>query len=320
MTRTAPHLEPPRYLEGRRLLELLPPMEALRAIQRFFAGHGPESVVAPERIHLRVPGRETVGLYMPSATREYVGVKIVHLMPSRYPSVEAEIFLYDAETGRLLFWGDGKPLTGLRTAAVSCAASLRLKPDCRRLLVYGAGIQAAAHIVAFAAAYPMLEDIRAAARSAESFRRLQGLLPAELAGRVTPSAEPAADLAAADCAIATTPAPEPLFRWEEVPAGCHLVGIGSATPEMNELPPAAFREAEAWVDTRDTLRESGDLHAAQRSGWSEAELAGDLFALLAEPPPRPGPKRARATLFKSAGHAAQDLPLLIRLWEAMQEG
>ena len=116
MTRTAPYLEPPRYLEGRRLLELLPPMQALRAIQRFFAGHGPESVVAPERIHLRVPGRETVGLYMPSATREYVGVKIVHLMPSRYPSVEAEIFLYDAETGRLLFWGDGKPLTVLEDA------------------------------------------------------------------------------------------------------------------------------------------------------------------------------------------------------------
>ncbi len=92
-----------------------------------------------------------------------------------------------------------------------------------------------------------------------------------------------------------------------------MVGIGSATPRMNELPPAAFLEGRVWLDTRNALEESGDLHAAQRAGWSEALLAGDLFDLLGPgPPPQRGEGR---TVFKSVGHAAQDLAILVRLGE-----
>ncbi len=308
---------PAEYLHHDRLMALLSPREALGAMQGFFSRHRREEVEVPTRLHLNVPGANTVGLYMPAATAGHVAVKIVHLMPERRPAVEAEVFFYDAPTGKLLFWGDGKPLTALRTAAVSTAASLRLMPRCRSLLVYGAGVQAAAHLEAFASAYPDLETLHAVTRSAESFQRLRKLLPESLRDRVadagTPPADPKGVLAAADCVVTTTPAPEPLFDWGDVRPDCHVVGVGSATPAMNEIPAQAFKECRVWVDTPAALREAGDCLLAVKQGWREEEVRGDLFDLLGGMTHSPdGP-----TLFKSVGHAAQDLALLIRLWELL---
>ena len=305
------------YLDGARLATLLTPEAALVAIGDFFAAHGRNQVEAPARIHLQVTGGKTIGLYMPAATASHIGVKIVHLMPDRFPSVEAEVFLYDASTGRLLFWGDGKPMTARRTAAVSVAASLRLLPACRVAVIYGAGVQAAAHAEAFASAYPDLERIWAITRSPESYRRLEDALPPGVRGRLRPGDDPRTCLAEADCVIATTPAPAPLFDWNDLPPRCHVVGIGSATHQMNELPPQAFEEGRVWVDTPSAIEEAGDFQAALARGWRPERLEGDLFDLLgADAPP---PEVKGRTVFKSVGHAAQDLAILVALWERMGE-
>jgi ornithine cyclodeaminase/alanine dehydrogenase-like protein (mu-crystallin family) len=310
--------EPAPYVSGDRLRALLPPAEALAAVQGFFATHRREEVAVPQRIHLPVPEQETIGLYMPAATRRFIGLKSVHLMPQRFPSVEAEVFLYDAETGRLLFWGDGKPMTALRTAAVSTAATLRLLPACRTLLMYGAGVQAAAHVTAFAAAYPGLEAVWAVTRSPASFDRLRAAVPEAVRLRLRACAAEAAPLGEVDCVVATTPAPAPLFAWERLGPRCHVVGIGSATHAMNELPPQAFLHGRAWLDTRGAIAEAGDLQAALRLGWREEQLAGDLFDLLGPgAQPERGPGR---TVFKSVGHAAQDLAVLVHLWQRLQAG
>jgi len=317
--------EMPVYLDGDGLLALLTPAEALSAIQAFFASHGPEQVVVPSRIHLPVPGRNTTGLYMPAATETFIGVKIVHLMPERFPSVEAEVFLYDAESGRLLFWGDGKPMTALRTAAVSAAASLRLMPQCKTLMVYGAGVQAAAHVSAFLSAYPGLEEVWAVTRSEESWRRLRGSLEAALPGnlpldRVRRADQPKAVLGAADCIVTTTPAAEPLFAWEDLAPEAHVVGVGSATHDMNELPPEAFLEGRVWLDTEGALEEAGDCRAALARGWSTERLEGNLFDLLGNAGGNLPREAGRRTVFKSVGHAAQDLAVLMRLWERIRPG
>lgn len=310
--------EPPLYLDADRLLGLLDPATALEAVQSFFASHGREEVKVPTRIHLHVPGRNTRGLYMPAAISEFVGVKIVHSMPERRPSVEAEVFLYDGETGKLLFWGDGKPLTALRTAAVTVAASLKLLPRCERLVVYGAGVQAAAHVAAFAGAYPELAGVAAVTRGHESTQRLLGQLPPALREIVSESADPAADLAGCDCVLTATPAPRPLFAWNDLPAKCHIAAIGSSGVDMNEIPPEAFLESEVWVDTPEALQEAGDGIAAVARGWDAAQVKGDLFDLLGAgaPPPSGG----GGTLFKSVGQAAQDLAIFIRIQELLRAG
>ena len=307
---------PALYLNADSLLRFLGPAQALSAIERFFLEHPRTQVAVPTRIHLPVPSAKTMGLYMPAATRDYVGVKIVHLMPERRPSVEAEVFLYEAQTGKLLFWGDGKPLTALRTAAVSTAATLALRPELKHLVVFGAGVQAAAHIQAMRSAYPGLSSITALVRTPQSFERLLELLPEPDREAVKVAEEPEVVLAQADCVIATTPAAQPLFAWDALKTNCHVVGVGSATPAMNELPAEAFIHSRVWVDTVAALKEAGDCLNAEKKGWESAQYKGDLFDLLGTEPPS---AEETPTLFKSVGHAAQDLAILIQLWETAKE-
>jgi ornithine cyclodeaminase len=301
------------HVSGAEVLRLLTPREALLAVQRFFRGNARDDVVVPPRIHLNVPGRNTIGLYMPAATSRYIGVKLAHLMPERRPNVEAEVFLYAAESGRLLFWGDGKPLTALRTAAVSAAGALAVLPACRVLAILGTGLQAEAHIAAFADAYPMLREVRVAARTVAAWEALRDRLPGPLRERTRRAESAAAALAGCDAAVTATPAPRPLFAAGEVPERCHIAAIGSAAPNMNELPPELFPSAQVWLDSPAALKESGDCIAAQRQGWPAQAVMGDQFSLIGAPPPSSAPR----TLFKTVGHAAQDLALLIRLWELL---
>lgn len=302
------------YLSGAEVRRLLTPREALTAVQRFFRENPRTQVVVPPRIHLNIPGQNTIGLYMPAATARYIGVKLAHLMPERRPNVEAEVFLYAAESGRLLLWGDGKPLTALRTAAVSAAGALAVLPACRVLAVFGTGLQAEAHIAAFADAYPMLEEVRVVARTETAWESLRTRLPGLLRGRAWRAAGSSDALAGCDAAVTTTPAPQPLFAAEEVPERCHIAAIGSAAPAMNELPPELFPAAQVWLDSPAALQESGDCIAALRLGWRAEAVSGDQFDLIGGPASAATPR----TLFKTVGHAAQDLALLIRLWELLR--
>jgi ornithine cyclodeaminase/alanine dehydrogenase-like protein (mu-crystallin family) len=315
MHSTANPAPPAPFVDAALLTRILTPRVALSAVQRFFARHRRDEVFVPERIHLHIPGTGTIGLYMPAATSRHIGVKLAHLMPQRRPNVEAEIFFYEAATGKLLFWGDGKPLTALRTAAMSAAGALRLLPACRRLVVFGNGVQAAAHILAFAEAYPDLETIEAVTRGEAAVAQLKAQLPGALARRVSGPADPALALPRADCIVTTTPAPAPIFDPALLPDRCHIAAIGSAAPAMNEIAPAVFRSTRVWLDTRNALKEAGDCRAALQAGWREDEPAGDAFDLLGPQAPPAGTGR---TMFKTVGHAAQDLALLLALWEVLQ--
>jgi ornithine cyclodeaminase/alanine dehydrogenase-like protein (mu-crystallin family) len=109
-----------------------------------------------------------------------------------------------------------------------------------------------------------------------------------------------------------------LFPWEHAQPGLFIAAVGSATPAMHELPAEAFLASEVWLDSRQALRESGDCRAALAAGWSESAVAGDLFDLLgpdAAAPVRRTPDGTRPILFKSTGHAVQDLALLAALWD-----
>jgi ornithine cyclodeaminase/alanine dehydrogenase-like protein (mu-crystallin family) len=304
------------FLTGDDVRRLLTPREALWAVQRFFRDNPRERVAVPARIHLNVPGQNNIGLYMPAATDRYVGVKLAHLMPQRRPNVEAEVFLYAAESGRLLFWGDGKPLTALRTAGISAAGALAVLPACEVLAVFGTGLQAAAHIMAFADAYPMLHRVEVVARSGGAWEGLLAQLPPTLRQHARRAPDARSALAEAQAVVTTTPAPQPIFAERDLPPRCHIAAIGSAAPGMNELPPALFPTAQVWLDSPAALKESGDCIAALRAGWPAEQVAGDQFDLIGGP----APTGAARTLFKTVGHAAQDLALLIRLWELVEGG
>jgi len=130
---------------------------AIEALERAFATL---EVTAPPRSSVSTD-RGTV-LLMPAFGDEGLGVKLVTLTPENpeagLPFVQATYVLFDALTQSLRAVIDGSSLTAIRTAAVSALATRFLAaPDARRLVIFGAGVQANSHLDAMRAVRPIDE-------------------------------------------------------------------------------------------------------------------------------------------------------------------
>ena len=90
--------------------------------------------------------------------------------------------------------------------------------------------------------------------------------------------------------------------------GQHLDLVGAFTPEMRESDDEAIRRAEVYVDTLEGApREGGDIARPLAEGLlTLEEIRGDLFGLCRGSAPARGDPEA-ITLFKSVGHALEDL-------------
>ena len=213
-------------------------------------------------------------LVMPSAAGAHAAVKRVTV--GGEPRVQGLCVVFDAATLAPAGVSDGIALTNLRTAAVSALAVRRLaRPDARRLLVFGRGPQAHAHVAAMRAIRPI------------------GVV--EMVGR-----EGASDaaVAAADVVCCCTTAREPLFDGSVVAEHATVVAIGSHEPGARETDDVLARRATVVVESRaSALREAGDVIAA---GLGAGALTTLAELVRADGPP-PGPH-----LFKSTGMAWED--------------
>jgi ornithine cyclodeaminase/alanine dehydrogenase-like protein (mu-crystallin family) len=191
--------------------------------------------------------------------------------------------VFDGQTLAPLALLDAIALTALRTAAVSALAVRHLATSgARRLLVFGRGPQAYAHVRAMRAIRPLQQVI--------------------MVGREREDAE--ALVAAADIICCCTTAREPLFSGDLVADHATIVAIGSHEPQARETDDQLARRATIVVESRQTaLREAGDVVLAIKSSATTADelvTLGELVRGEAEPDPR------RPRLFKSVGMAWQD--------------
>lgn len=288
------------------IAKLLPFPDAVEALARAFADDRPG---APPRIALEVPGGEL--LLMPAHGDEGVGVKLVTLNPANpdagRPRVQG-IYVLFSPTGlspELMI--DGAALTGRRTAAVSALATDRLaRADARRLIVFGSGVQARAHVEAMLSVRSIdsvgivgRDPGRARALAAE-VRDMHGVA-AEVAG---PDAIGSADIVCT-CTTSTTP----VFDDRLLQAGSHVNAIGAYRPDMREVPAATLERALIAVESVDAaLTEAGDLIQAIAEGVIDAgRISGDLVALASRRVVRRD--EAQVTVFKSVGIATEDLVL-----------
>jgi ornithine cyclodeaminase/alanine dehydrogenase-like protein (mu-crystallin family) len=246
-------------------------------------------------------------LVMPSSSADAVGVKLVSVAPANaergLPRIQGVYVLFDAATLAPAALVDGIALTNLRTAAVSGLAVRHLAAAApRRLLVFGTGPQAWAHVGALRAERPTLErvDVRGRDRArVEAFvaRCRAAGLDAHVAGDDA--------VRAADIVCCATTAREPLFDGAHVRAGATVVAIGSHEPEAREVDERLAARALVVVESRaSALREAGDVILAARAGVLDADALVPLAALVrgeASPPP------GRPRLFKSTGMAWEDL-------------
>jgi ornithine cyclodeaminase/alanine dehydrogenase-like protein (mu-crystallin family) len=227
----------------------------------------PRSVVA-------VGGGEL--LVMPSAIAGHAAVKLVTV--GGEPRVQGVCVVFDAGTLAPVALVDGIALTNLRTPAVSALAVRRLAVEgARRLLMFGRGPQAHAHVAAMRAVRP-IEHVDMLGRDHGDVSEL---------------------VARADIICCCTTAREPLFDGTLVADHAAVVAIGSHEPAAREVDDALARRATVVVESRaSALREAGDVIAA---GLPAADLV-TLAELVRGHAVDPG----RPRLFKSTGMAWED--------------
>jgi ornithine cyclodeaminase len=245
---------------------------------------------------------------MPAADDAAVGVKLVTLTPSNramgLPFVQASYVLFDGDTQAPSVVIDGTELTALRTAAVSGLATRHLaRTDAARLVIFGAGVQARAHLEAMRAVRPIahLTVVSRTPDPAEALvaRSREEGVAADIGGRDA--------VRDADIVCTCTTAEEPVFDGHLLRSGAHVNAVGAYGPDVRELDTETVRRARVVVETREVaLAEGGDLLIPIREGAIGPEhVIADLQEAVR------GAEARRSdddvTAFVSVGMAFEDL-------------
>jgi ornithine cyclodeaminase len=302
------------HIGGRELSQILPVSEAVDALERAFgASARPET---PLRSHVRVPGGEL--LLMPASGEPGVGVKLVTVAPENpgrgLPFLHSLYVLFSPQTLEPRLTLDGGALTALRTSAVSALATRYLAPPgAARLVIFGAGVQAGAHLDAMLSVRPVVR-LRVVSRSPERAERLAER--ARSLGLDTATAGPEA-VADADLVCTCTTSDTPLFDGRLLSEGVHVNAVGAYRPTTRELDDATMARAKIVVETREAaLAEAGDLLIPMEAGAiTDSAIAADLAEVVRGASVRTSSEDV--TVFKSVGVAFEDLAVAGALVEKL---
>jgi ornithine cyclodeaminase len=249
-------------------------------------------------------------------------VKLVSVCPDNpshgLPTVHAAVLVTDARTGAPLALMEGSVLTAQRTGAASgLATDLLAVPQASILAVIGAGVQARTQVAAVCTVRPITEIRVFSLSGAEQMaEELRALYRAQIS--VAPSA-PAA-LEGAHVVVTATTSKTPVVHLDDLAPGAHINGIGSFTPQMQEIAADVIMAARVVVDHRPSVwAEAGDLIIPRNQGLiSESVVHAEIGEIAA------GLKEGRRdsdeiTFFKSVGNAVQDAALAQRVIAAADE-
>jgi ornithine cyclodeaminase/alanine dehydrogenase-like protein (mu-crystallin family) len=292
------------HIGARELENILPVGGAIDALEAAFAAeHRPES---PLRTHVDLPRGEL--LLMPASSQHGVGVKLITLAPENpgrgLPFLHSVYVLFSAESLEPKLTVDGAALTALRTSAVSALATrLLARPDSSRLVLFGAGVQANAHLDAMMAVRPV-DRVRVVSRSGERAERL-----ADRARKLNLDAAvdgPEA-VSEADIVCTCTTSSTPVFDGKLLPDGVHLNAVGAYRPDSRELDDETIGRAKIVVETREAaLAEAGDLLIPIAARLiTPSAISADLSEVVRGANVRTS--AADVTVFKSVGVAFEDL-------------
>lgn len=174
------------------------------------------------------------------------------------PTVQAQVAVTEAGTGRPAAYMDGDRITNARTGCIGGVSVRALAEPPVRLAVFGAGTQARWQTRAIAAAVD-LEWVRVYSPSDSKFE-CAGELDAELDVEVTAGESPVETLDGANVVVTATTAREPVFPGEALEPGTLVVAVGAYTPDTRELDAATIeRASRVYADVPDEVARIGDV-------------------------------------------------------------
>ena len=266
--------------------------EAIAGVQAGYAQLSAGRVQAPLRTP-RTVSADDVTLIMPFYAPDdggALGLKLVSVFNSNIsrglPLIHSVVMAVDPTSGAPRALIEGSSLTAIRTGAASGAATDALaRPDAAVAAIFGAGVQARRQLEAVCTVRRIERVLVYSLVGAEEFAAEMagsGPIPADV--RVAATPREAAENADIICTATTTRTP--VFDGNDLRPGTHINGIGSFTPEMQEIDATTVRRARVFVDSVEAaLAEAGDLIIPLNAGRASPD---DI------------------TFFKSVGVAVQD--------------
>ena len=265
-------------------------------------------IIAPIRHHhdFKNPKEcvDSTLLLMPAwQESEVLGVKLVTVSPNNtkydLPAINGLYILFDAHKGGVEALLDGKALTTKRTAAASALASSYLsRKDSSSMLMIGTGDLSSELILAHASVRDIKKVYvwgRTLKKSSKIVDKLKDRFDIEAVEKIEDV------ISKVDIISCATLSNEPLVFGKFLREGQHIDLVGSYKPSMRESDDEVMKKADIYIDTNTALKESGDL-----KNVSENDVMANLHELCKnEHSGRENDKQI--TLFKSVGHALEDL-------------
>jgi len=262
-------------------------------------------------------------LLMPAwSNGEYVGIKTVTVSPYNgqfdLPSIQGTYTLINAKNGLVDCLMDAKALTVKRTAATSAlAASYLAKPDAQTLLMVGTGALAPELIKAHSSVRP-IKKVTVWSRSiAKAKALIDGLSHLDLEFAAVESLEEG--VKAAEIISVATLSMEPLVLGKWLQPGQHLDLVGAYRPDMRETDDEALKRSSIYIDHPGALKETGDLAIPLAEGViAQGDIQNKLKG-LGEADQLVRKSDEEITLFKSVGHALEDLSAVLYVLKGRRE-
>lgn len=283
-----------------------------RLIDELDKGFASQKIITPSRHHHNFQNphydNECTLLLMPSWEEgDSVGVKLVAISPGNekfnLPSIQGVYVLFDKH-GTPIAILDAKTLTVKRTAATSALASKYLsRKDSNTLLIIGTGAMVPELVKAHISVRP-IENVLVWGRNQNKAREVADSLK-NLNVSIVQTVEEG--MANADIISTATMSFEPLVLGSHLKEGQHLDLVGSYQPTMREADDDVIERSQIYIDTEMAMKESGDLSIPLGNGLiNGGDIQGTLFSLCDGSAVGRKDKN-EITLFKSVGHALEDL-------------
>ena len=293
--------------------EYLDYIELIRHLKQDFSE---EKITVPQRLHLQLPS-DNISLVMPAWNEKYYGLKQIIACPNNpknnLATIQGKYDLFNVLNGKHLAQINAAKLTAIRTSATSVLASSFLKKQARNLLILGAGVIAEEMIKAYAAQY-QLDKILIWNRTTKNAEKLvskyHNVYPVEVSTKLETEAD------SADIITCVTHTNDPILHGDWISKNPHIDLVGSYKTSMREADDALVKKSEIYIDHDNAKSESGDLFIPLQKGIiNTGDINGTLFQLCKG---TVIPKDSnKPTLFKSVGHALEDLSAAIYLYEKM---
>jgi len=257
-------------------------------------------------------GTDSTLLLMPAwSPSKDAGVKVVTVSPENgqfdLPSIHGTYIYLDATKGSVKAIIEARSLTVKRTAAASALASSFLsRPDSSSLLMIGTGALSTNLIQAHASVRP-IKEVYVWGRNFDKATQICNRLN-NASFKCIPIKTIEEKISDVDIISCATLSKTPLVLGKYLKNGQHIDLVGAYKKDMRESDTDSVIKSTVFVDTfQGGLKESGDIVIPMQEGiLSKKDILADLFSLCANKH-KGRTSTNEITLFKSVGHALEDL-------------